>query len=112
MLKTQQGEDEWADVYSKKSAHVYKAGYTNSDPYKLPPHLEEAVKAGKFKRILDAGQDHVLWRANSGAKDISRLFAISWLLALTIVLCSGSVRSEVRFLPARLADSATRVCFL
>ena len=55
VLKTQQGEDEWADVYSKKSAHVYKAGYTNSDPYKLPPHLKEAVKAGKFKRILDAG---------------------------------------------------------
>ena len=43
------------------------------------------------------GQEDVLWRVNSGARDTSRLFTISWLLALTIVLCSRSVRSEVRF---------------
>ena len=55
VLKTQQGRGEWADGYSQENAWAYNAAYVNSNPFKLPLRLEEAVKAGKYKRILDAG---------------------------------------------------------
>ena len=55
VLKTQQGRGEWTDRYSQTNAGPYSGAYVNSNPFKLPHRLEEAVKAGKFKRILDAG---------------------------------------------------------
>lgn len=61
VMKTQQvifGEGEWVDRYSKPgsgSKKSYEKAYVNPDPFKLPPRLELLVKAGKIKRILDAG---------------------------------------------------------
>ena len=55
VLKTQQGHKEWADKYSAQNPWPYDHAYVNSDPFKLMPRLEAMVKAGKVKRILDAG---------------------------------------------------------
>ena len=57
VLKTKLEDErgEWSDRYAQSNTKSYNAAYVNSDPFKLPFRLEEAVKAGKYKRILDAG---------------------------------------------------------
>ena len=57
VLKTQKvaGKGEWTDRYARTNTASYNAAYVNSDPFKLPKHLEKKVKAGQVKRILDAG---------------------------------------------------------
>lgn len=60
VMRTQQvlGEGEWVDRYSKPgggSKKSYEKAYVNPDPFKLPPRLELLVRAGKIKRVLDAG---------------------------------------------------------
>ena len=58
VLKTLPNRTTWTDRYSKGPSGTYRSSYVNSDPSKLtlgPRELENMVKSGKVKRILDVG---------------------------------------------------------
>ena len=57
VLKTKPDDKQgqWSDRYARTNSKQYKAAYVNPDPFKMPPRLDDKVRSGKYKRILDAG---------------------------------------------------------